>query len=53
MAFKPKIKFIDATLREGSQAPGVYFSNQQIVSIAERLAEAGTDIFGIFARVLY
>ncbi|MCW7762565.1 LeuA family protein [Photorhabdus luminescens] len=47
MVFKSKMKFIDATLREGTQAPGVYFSNQQVVSIAEKLAEAGTDMLEV------
>ena len=38
------IKIIDATLREGSQAPGTKFSTEHTIEIAEQLAAAGVDM---------
>ncbi len=39
-----KIRFIDATLREGNQAPGTTFSPEQTLEIAKCLADAGVDM---------
>ena len=38
------IRIIDATLREGSQAPGIKFSTEHTIEIAEQLADAGVDM---------
>lgn len=39
-----RVRIIDATLREGCQAPGVRFNSAQSVEIALALAELGVDI---------
>lgn len=39
-----RIKIIDATLREGNQAPGTTFSPEQTLEIAKCLADAGVDM---------
>lgn len=39
-----RVRIIDATLREGCQAPGVRFNSTQSVEIALALAELGIDI---------
>jgi 2-isopropylmalate synthase len=38
-----RVSIIDATLREGAQAPGVRFSAQQSATIAESLVACGVD----------
>ncbi len=38
-----KVKFHDATLRDGEQTPGVVFTKDEKVSIAQMLDEAGID----------
>jgi len=39
----PRVQLHDATLRDGEQTPGVVFSVQDKVAIAEKLAEVGVD----------
>lgn len=43
MLLKKKITVIDSTLRDGEQAPGVYFSRQEKYQIAMMLSDAGVD----------
>ena len=40
----PHIKFVDTTLRDGEQTPGVHFAPAQKVDIAKRLAKTGIDV---------
>ncbi|NOI80992.1 hypothetical protein F0237_09990 [Vibrio tubiashii] len=47
MAMKHFPKLIDATLREGFQAPDVHFSTQQVCEIAQRLVNAGADMLEV------
>jgi isopropylmalate/homocitrate/citramalate synthase len=42
-----KIKILDCTLREGEQSPGICFSVQEKIIIAEKLKEFGVDVLGI------
>ena len=39
----PRVQIHDATLRDGEQTPGVVFSVQDKVAIAEKLAEVGVE----------
>jgi isopropylmalate/homocitrate/citramalate synthase len=41
--FPKKVKFHDATLRDGEQQAGLVFSKDEKIRIAEKLAEAGID----------
>lgn len=41
------IKIIDATLREGFQAPGVHFTEKQVIDIAKCLSRVGVDMLEI------
>jgi homocitrate synthase NifV len=43
MSTPPQISLIDSTLRDGEQAPGIVFSADEKIRIAEMLAEAGID----------
>ena len=40
----PHIKFVDTTLRDGEQTPGVHFAPAQKLDIARRLAKTGIDV---------
>ncbi|MFT4694263.1 MAG: 2-isopropylmalate synthase [Francisella sp.] len=42
-----KIKILDCTLREGEQSPGICFSVQEKIIIAEKLKEFGVDLIEI------
>jgi amino acid adenylation domain-containing protein len=44
---KPLVKVLDSTLREGEQTPGVYFSIEQKLAIAQHLDEIGVDIIEV------
>ncbi len=41
--FPKKVKFHDATLRDGEQQAGLVFNKDEKIRIAEKLAEAGID----------
>jgi 2-isopropylmalate synthase len=41
------VKLIDATLREGFQAPGTVFSTRDVVQIAEQIALGGADMIEV------
>src|SRR5215467_2570391 len=40
----PDLTILDCTLRDGEQAPGVFFTRDEKASIAELLSEAGVDV---------
>jgi isopropylmalate/homocitrate/citramalate synthase len=48
-AVKPsdKINFVDGTLREGEQSPGVYFTREEKVQIARELDRIGVPILDV------
>ena len=39
-----KLRFVDCTLRDGEQAPGVFFTLEEKVAIADLLDQAGIDV---------
>ena len=41
--FPKKIEFLDTTLRDGEQQPGIIFTKDEKVAIAKKLAEAGVQ----------
>jgi D-citramalate synthase len=41
------VKFIDGTLREGEQTPGVHFTMDEKIQIARSLDDAGVDILDV------
>lgn len=41
------IKFVDGTLREGEQSPGVFFTLEEKIEIAQELDRAGVDILDV------
>ncbi|MGI0067781.1 MAG: LeuA family protein, partial [Thermoplasmata archaeon] len=42
--FAPSIAFWDETLRDGEQMPGVHYSPEEKLRIAEKLSEVGVHI---------
>ncbi|MCI4346440.1 MAG: homoaconitate hydratase, partial [Thermoplasmata archaeon] len=42
--FAEHITFWDETLRDGEQTPGVYFSPEEKLAVAERLSEIGVGV---------
>src|SRR4030042_1340217 len=42
-----KINFVDGTLREGEQSPGVYFTKEEKVQIARELDRIGVPILDV------
>jgi len=42
-----KIDFVDGTLREGEQSPGVYFTKEEKVQIARELDRIGVPILDV------
>ena len=42
-----KVHILDGTLREGEQSPGVYFSKEEKVRIAEALDRIGVDLLDV------